>query len=42
MYETWEDFFQGIEDVTDALDNDRYALEGIPTYPPPELTFKGL
>jgi len=40
MYETWEDFFQGIEAVTNALDNDRYALEGIPTYPPPELTFK--
>ena len=39
MYETWEDFFEGISDVMETLEEDRLQHEGVPVYPPANQIF---
>ena len=39
MYETWEDFFEGISEVMEALEKDKVLHEHIPVYPPANQVF---
>ena len=39
MYETWEDFFEGISEVMEALEEDKALHEHIPVYPPANQVF---